>query len=164
MSDPRPALQPQRGDHPAIDNPRCIYDKSRAYLDRVDTMKLKSGLASVAACAIWVTPCLAHHSAAIFDSTKSVTLVGTVKGFEWTNPHCWIQILAPVEGTTTEWSVEMGSPSQLYRKGWRPGTLKPGDKVTIVINPARDGSNGGSFVSGIDASGKPFETATAVHP
>jgi hypothetical protein len=51
----------------------------------------------------------------------------------------------------------MGSPSQLYRKGWRPGTLKPGDKVTIVIHPIKDGSNGGSFVSGMGATGRPFE-------
>ncbi|HTV49791.1 MAG TPA: DUF6152 family protein [Steroidobacteraceae bacterium] len=108
-----------------------------------------------------MSPCLAHHSAAMFDATKSITLTGTVKGFEWTNPHCWIQILVPSGGTSIEWSVEMGSPSQLYRKGWRPGTLKPGAKVTIVINPAKDGSNGGSFVSGTDASGRPFETAAA---
>ena len=107
--------------------------------------------------AILATPCVAHHSAAIFDATKSVTLVGTVKLFQWTNPHCWIQILVPSQGTATEWSVEMGSPSQLYRKGWRPGTLKPGDKVTIVIHPIKDGSNGGSFVSGMGATGRPFE-------
>jgi hypothetical protein len=108
-----------------------------------------------------VTPAIAHHSAAIFDATRSLTLVGTVKMFQWTNPHCWIQILVPSQGTTTEWSVEMGSPSQLYRKGWRPATLKPGDKVTVVIHPIKDGSNGGSFVSGITATGQPFETTSS---
>lgn len=119
-----------------------------------------------AACAVLLSPCVAHHSAAMFDATKSVTLMGEVKGFEWVNPHCWIQILVASAGATTEWSVEMGSPSQLYRKGWRPSTLKVGDQVTIVINPAKDGSNGGSFVSGTDASGKPFETVAtaAAHP
>lgn len=100
----------------------------------------------------------------MFDSSKAVTLVGTVKGFEWTNPHCWIQILVASGTATTEWSVEMGSPSQLYRKGWRPGTLKPGDKVTIIVNPAKDGSSGGSFVSGTDASGRAFEAPTAHQP
>ncbi len=120
-------------------------------------------MTAAAACAVMLSPCSAHHSAAMFDATRSLTLMGTVKGFEWVNPHCWIEILVPAAGTTTEWSVEMGSPSQLYRKGWRPGTLKVGDRVTIVINPAKDGSSGGSFVSGTDASGKAFETVAASH-
>jgi len=105
----------------------------------------------------------AHHSSAIFDSTKSVTLAGTVKAFQWSNPHCWIQILVPSEGKTTEWSVEMGSPSQLYRSGWRPGTLKSGEKVTVVIHPMRDGSKGGAFVSGIGPTGQAFESPAAPH-
>jgi hypothetical protein len=113
------------------------------------------------ACVLAASPCIAHHSAAMFDATKSITLQGTVKGFEWTNPHCWIQIVVPAGDTTAEWSVEMGSPSQLYRKGWRPGTLQPGDQVTIVINPTKDGSKGGSFVSGTHASGQPFERTAA---
>ena len=112
-----------------------------------------------AACAMVMSPCLAHHSAAMFDATRSVTLAGTVQGFQWSNPHCWIEILVPSTGAAVEWSVEMGSPSQLYRLGWRPGTLKSGDKVTIVVHPTRDGTHGGEFVSGTDASGHAFEAA-----
>jgi hypothetical protein len=98
----------------------------------------------------------AHHSGAMFDSQTSTTLTGTVKVFQWTNPHCWIQVLVPGEQGPTEWSVEMGSPSQLYRWGWRQGTVKPGDTITVVIHPMRDGTKGGLFVSAIGKDGKPI--------
>jgi hypothetical protein len=103
---------------------------------------------------------LAHHSGAMFDDKESVTLNGTVKVFQWTNPHCWIQVLVPGRQEPTEWSVEMGSPAQLFRGGWKPGTLKAGDKITVVIHPMRDGSKGGLFVSAIGADGKPIGTRT----
>jgi len=95
----------------------------------------------------------------MFDVKGSLKLDGTVKLFQWTNPHCWIQVLVPATGAVTEWSVEMGAPSQLYRNGWRPGTLKPGDHVTIVIHPMKDGTKGGQFVSGTGPSGAPFGAA-----
>ena len=100
------------------------------------------------------SPALAHHSGAIFDDEKSTTIAGTVKSFQWTNPHCWIQVLVPGEAGPVEWSVEMGSPSQLYRGGLRPGSLKPGDKITVVVHPMRDGTNGGLFVSAVGPDGK----------
>jgi len=93
----------------------------------------------------------AHHSRAMFDQTKQVELVGTVKEFQWTNPHCWIQVLVPnpdnPNGAPVEWGVEMGAPVELMRKGWKPGSLNPGDKVTIVVNPLRDGQHGGLVLS-----------------
>lgn len=101
---------------------------------------------------------LAHHSRAMFDSSKQVTLVGTVKEFQWTNPHCWIQVLVPdpdhPEAAPVEWGVEMGAPVELMRKGWKPGSLNPGDKVTIVINPLRDGQHAGLVVSVTGPDGK----------
>jgi hypothetical protein len=102
----------------------------------------------------------AHHSAAMFDEQRSVTVPGTVKLFQWTNPHCWIQILVSGPREPTEWSVEMGSPAQLYNKGWKPGTLKAGDKIIVVIHPLRDGTDGGVFVSATDAAGNPLVTAS----
>ena len=102
----------------------------------------------------------AHHSAAMFDEQKSVTVRGTVKLFQWTNPHCWIQMLVSGPGEPTEWSVELGSPAQLYNKGWKPGTLKAGDKIIVVIHPLRDGKNGGVFVSATDAAGSPLVTVS----
>jgi Family of unknown function (DUF6152) len=103
----------------------------------------------------------AHHSAAMFDEQKLMTLGGTVKSFQWTNPHCWIQILVTGQPEPIEWSVEMGSPSQLYNNGWKPKTLKPGDKIVVVIHPMRDGTHGGVFVSATDEGGNPLTAAAA---
>lgn len=100
----------------------------------------------------------AHHSRAMFDTTKQVKLVGTVKNFQWTNPHCWIQVLVPdpvnPAAGTVEWGVEMGAPVELMRKGWKPGSLKSGDMVTILINPLRDGQHGGLVLSVTGPDGK----------
>ena len=101
-------------------------------------------------------PGVAHHSAAMFDSQKSLTLRGTIKEFQWVNPHCWIQLLVREQNATVEWSIEMGSTVQIYRSGWRPSTLQPGQKVTIVIHPIRDGSRGGQFSSGVGEDGAPL--------
>ncbi|MGC3980233.1 MAG: DUF6152 family protein [Steroidobacteraceae bacterium] len=108
-------------------------------------------------CSAW-----AHHSQAMYDLTKTVTLVGTVKDFQWTNPHCWIQLMVTTDGATAkEWGVEMGNPRQLYRVGWRPATLKTGDKITLTINPLRDGALGGQFYSAVGADGNPIGIAEA---
>jgi hypothetical protein len=102
----------------------------------------------------------AHHSGAMFDDAKSVTLTGTIKQFQWTNPHCWIQMVVPAQsGPPVEWSVEMGAPFEVFRTGLRPTTLKAGDKITVVIHPTRDGSHAGLFVSATGADGKPFGKA-----
>jgi len=96
----------------------------------------------------------AHHSGAMFDYDKSVTLVGTVKQFQWTNPHCWIELSVPSEKGAEDWSVEMGAPLQLYQGGWKPGTLKPGDEIKVLVRPPRDGTTkAGLFVSAARADG-----------
>ena len=99
-------------------------------------------------------PLGAHHSFASFDMQKNATITGTVKEFQWVNPHCWIQIMVN-EGSAppVEWSIEMSSPTSLLRRGWKPKTLKPGDGITVVMHPMRDGQHGGSFVSGQLADG-----------
>jgi hypothetical protein len=99
---------------------------------------------------------IAHHTGAMFDLKKSITLSGTVKEFQWTNPHCWIQLWVPTPERQVEWSIEMGAPVDLFRNGWKPGTLKPGDEITVVIHPMRDGSNGGLFVSATASDGSPL--------
>jgi len=118
----------------------------------------RRGPVAGAVAVLFSAPCMAHHSFGIFDQTKSITLQGTVRELQWTNPHCFIQMLVPSEKVTSEWSIEMHSPSVMYRVGWRPGSFKPGDKVTVVINPLRDGTNGGSLVSATDASGRLLTT------
>jgi hypothetical protein len=96
----------------------------------------------------------------MFDDQQSVTLIGTVKQFQWSNPHCWIQVLVADKAGPVEWSVEMGSPSQLYRGGWRPSILHAGDPIVVVVRPMRDGSKGGLFVSATHGDGTPFQGAT----
>ena len=93
-------------------------------------------------------PVLAHHSFAMFDQTKQVTLKGTVREFQWTNPHAFIhvQVLAN-DGGSEIWQVELNSPNNLKRQGWKSSTLKTGDNVTVVLNPLKDGSKGGLFVT-----------------
>jgi len=90
----------------------------------------------------------AHHSFAMFDMAASKTLVGTVKDMQWTNPHIWVQVLAPDEktGEQVEWSIEGGSPNGLSRSGWHRNTVKAGDKVEITIHPLKDGTHGGSLM------------------
>ena len=103
-------------------------------------------VALVTASAAW-----AHHSFAMFDNQKNVTLEGTVKEFQWTNPHSWVQLMVkdPATGKEVEWSIEGGSPNGLARQGWKRTSLKAGDKATIVIHPLKDGSAGGSLVSAV---------------
>jgi hypothetical protein len=96
----------------------------------------------------------AHHSYAMFDFKQTLTLKGVIREFQWTNPHCFLQVSVTDKGATREWSLEMSSPADIYRKGWRPGSLKPGDKVSVVIHPTRDGSSGGSLVTAIGPDGK----------
>jgi hypothetical protein len=97
---------------------------------------------------------LAHHSFAMFDQSKTITLEGAVKDFRWTNPHVFIQLLVKNEsGADEEWSIEMTSPEHLARAGWRPATLQPGDELTLNIHPMRDGIKGGQYLSGTGPSG-----------
>ena len=93
------------------------------------------------------TIAMAHHSFAMFDQTKQVTLTGNVTVFEWTNPHAYIEIDVPDEkGAPKHWSVELGSPSILMQSGWKYKDLKHGDKVTVKISPLRDGKPGGLLI------------------
>jgi hypothetical protein len=90
---------------------------------------------------------LGHHSFAIFDTAKSVTMTGSVTAFEWTNPHAYIEIdVTDDKGAVKHWSVELGSPSILMQSGWTFRTLKFGDKVTVTINPLRSGESGGLLI------------------
>ncbi len=111
-------------------------------------MKLSAfGVAGVVV-AMSALPAFAHHSFAMFDAEKVKTLEGTVKEFQWTNPHSWI--LATVnnaEGKPEQWAIEMGGPGGLARQGWVPKTLTPGMKIELTIHPLRDGSNGGQFMA-----------------
>lgn len=102
-----------------------------------------------------VAPVAAHHSPAAFDRTKEVKLVGTVKEFRWQNPHTWIEVIVPDEkGKDVVWGVELTSPTYLVRAGWKSNIIKPGDKVTVVVNPVRSGEPSGIFRSLTLADGR----------
>jgi hypothetical protein len=111
-------------------------------------MKIKVlGLAGIAV-VMSAIPAFAHHSFAMFDPENKVMLEGTVKDFQWTNPHAWILLTVHnAQGQPEQWAIEMGGPSALARQGWVPKTLKPGMKVQAVIHPLRDGSSGGQFMA-----------------
>src|ERR1700753_811761 len=93
-------------------------------------------------------PAFAHHSGAMFDASKEVTLNGTIKELQWTNPHSWIEVMVPdATGKEVQWSFEMEGPNVMHRQGWNAKTIVPGDKVTIVAHPLKDGRTGGSYIS-----------------
>ena len=90
----------------------------------------------------------AHHSFAMFDQARQLPLSGTVKDFQWTNPHSFIELdVAKSDGIIELWHIELNSPNNLKRQGWKSSSLKPGDKVLVVINPLRDGEHGGLFLN-----------------
>lgn len=92
---------------------------------------------------------LAHHSFAMFDQTQRVTLKGTVTEFQWTNPHAFIHLDVAGSNGKESWAIELNSPNNLKRQGWKSTSLKAGDQVTLVTFPLRDMSDhkGGLFVS-----------------
>ena len=102
-----------------------------------------------AGCVAAPFPALAHHSFAAYERTKTLTLKGTVKTFQWTNPHVVVWVLVQPEGggAAEEWSIETTSPGVLTRSGWSRKSLNPGDRVSVVFNPLRDGSHGGGLNS-----------------
>lgn len=91
----------------------------------------------------------AHHSFAMYEPTKTMTVKGTVKAFQWTNPHVVLWILVQPEGggAPQEWSLETTSPGVLTRAGWTRQSIKPGDRVSVQFSPLRDGSHGGGLNS-----------------
>jgi hypothetical protein len=98
---------------------------------------------------------LAHHSFAAFDVTTQKEITGTVKKFDYTNPHTWVWLDVPNDhGGVDTWGFEGMSPNYLGRRGWTRTTLKPGDKLTITYRPMKDGEKGGMWVSGKRASGE----------
>lgn len=101
----------------------------------------------------------AHHSFAVFDHAKTVTLVGTVKDFEFYNPHIWLDLFVKDEsGTQTLWSLEGSSVIALYRNGWKQSMIKPGDKVTVTLHPLKSAKPGGNILTVTIPSGQVMKT------
>ena len=119
--------------------------------------RMKSLQAAVLACTILGLGgrTFAHHSFAAFDVTTEKTITGTVKKFDYTNPHTWVWIDVPNDqGGVDTWGFEGMSPNYLGRRGWTRNTLKPGDKITVTFRPMKDGEKGGMWVSGKRPNGE----------
>jgi Family of unknown function (DUF6152) len=113
-------------------------------------MKIRSAITSVLmAGAVLGMPAFAHHSFAMFDQTKQVSLRGTVTEFQWTNPHAFIHVEVTGDGGVKEtWDIELNSPNNLKRQGWSSSSVKVGDKVVLVANPLRETARkGGLFIA-----------------
>lgn len=93
-------------------------------------------------------PAAAHHSFALFDMSKTVSLEGKVKTFEWSNPHSWIRLEVPGEqNAVDEWLVELPAAGNLARDGWNKNYIKVGERLILRVNPLKDGRKGGSLQS-----------------
>lgn len=100
-----------------------------------------AGVVLFVAAAIAARPLDAHHSNVAYEVTKVITVTGVVKNFEWVNPHTWLHLTVQDEkGSPAEWAAEGRAPGILLRAGWTKTSLKPGERVTVDMSPAKDGS------------------------
>ena len=100
---------------------------------------------------------LAHHSAAMFDEKKTITVEGEVKEFQLTNPHSWLLVdVKDKAGKVSTWGFEAEGPSTLARAGIKPSDLRPGTKLTITGNLMKDGTHAAIWVNAVRADGKTF--------
>jgi hypothetical protein len=111
-----------------------------------------SAVAAAALCA--AAPAMAHHSFAMFDMTKQVTVSGVIKDFQYTNPHSWVIVtVTDPAGKTVDWSFETEGPSTLLRAGIKKSSLPTGDRVTVKCMPMRDGRPAGALINVTKADG-----------
>jgi hypothetical protein len=105
----------------------------------------------------------AHHSIAMFDRNAETTISGTVSRWEWTNPHCWLDVLVEhADGTGQHWMIKANSTGQMGQGGWSADSLHAGEKVLVTINPIRDGTRGGRLVSVQFSDGRILHRASDV--
>lgn len=126
-----------------------------------------AAVAGFGAVAALTVPAASHHSFAMFNQREIMTIEGTVSEFQWTNPHAFIELEERRGNATRRWAIELNSPNNLTRQGWRRTSLRPGDRISLRMNPLRDGSPGGLFLdlrkadgtvldSGLPKNGQPI--------
>jgi len=90
----------------------------------------------------------AHHPHDVFDNENVVTLSGAVSSFGWMYPHSTLVLdVSDETGASVPWTLEMGAPNQLERYGWTNRALVPGEQISVVMYPKRDGSNEGAVLA-----------------
>ena len=103
-------------------------------------------------------PAIAHHSMSMYDRSRDATFKATITDFNWANPHSLITFTVTDErGNSEKWVAEGPGPNRLANHGWSKDSLKPGDQVTIVGNPNKDGSPTMRFEKVIFANGEQLE-------
>ena len=119
-------------------------------------------LTTIAVAAL-AAPAFAHHSFAMFDAEKTLTMKGTVKEFEWTNPHSWLRVMVMDEksGKPVLWALELSSPARLTTMGMHADSVKAGDAVSVTFHPMKDGTRGGQFIQAMLPNGKAIVRANA---
>ena len=112
-------------------------------------------VASGVALAVFTHSAAAHHARPDYDQSAQISVTGTVKEFRFVNPHAWIDIAVETDdGGSEDWSFEGDSVARLVRAGWNGELLQPGDVVTVIFSPRRDGAPGGIFRGVTAADGK----------
>lgn len=112
-------------------------------------------LSAAIASAVLPVPALAHHSFAMFDANQTLSTIATVKEFQWGSPHTWLELIVlNPDKTEKPLSLELTTISGLLRNGWKPATLKPGDRVTVTYHPMRDGTPAGQLVQAVTEDGR----------
>ena len=115
-------------------------------------------MAGIAA-TLLTAPGMAHHSTAVFDHSRTETISGTIKKYEWANPHVWIFVTVPqADGNAITYGFESSAPVQLRSRGITYQSFKPGDRVTITMHPLKNGQSGGQFITATFADGRVLKT------
>jgi hypothetical protein len=97
----------------------------------------------------------AHHGAANYDMDKQLTMKATVTEWLWANPHCFMKFdTTDDKGNVTHWAVEVSNPTDMTRRGWSLHSFKPGDQVTVVVRPAKNGALVGQLLKVVLANGQ----------
>jgi hypothetical protein len=106
-------------------------------------------------------PLSAHHGSAAFDSGKSVVMRGAVTRWFWANPHCFLSYDVKDEsGNITHWVAETSNPPDMINRGWSKGTFKPGDEVTVTVEPVKNGRPAGRLLQVVLPNGKTLHSAS----
>ena len=118
-------------------------------------------LAAAAGVLIPFVPLSAHHGSAAFESGKSIVMKGTVMRWFWANPHCFLSYDVKDEsGDITHWVAETSNPPDMINRGWSKGTFKPGDEVTVTVEPVKNGRPAGRLLQVVLPNGKTLHSAS----
>jgi hypothetical protein len=115
---------------------------------RVNCKRIASLLANIVfALALFSAPLLAHHGGALYETTKTSTMKGTVTQWIWANPHCFLKFdVKDATGNVTHWAGEVANPSDMTNRGWSKESFKAGEEVTVVLYPVKNGAPVGRLV------------------